>query len=349
MRRWWFFIALIALVSGSWQSAAASSAPAALAPAAAQTTTVRVGSLNVPANAPLYLARERGYLREEGLDAEIIAFDSAQQMITPLGADQLDVGTGAVGPGLTNAILRGVDVRIVADLVRAAPGTRYNCMMIRQELLDSGAVRTAADLRGRVYAENVPSNAQTHAFERELLQAGVRPDELRYTVIPFPDMPAAFANGVVDVASITEPFITLIEERGVGRCWRWLSDASPDHQVAVVLYGPIFTERRPEAARGFMVAYLRAVRDYYRAFFGDGQGRAEMLELLARVTSVRDLALLGRVGQPWIDPNGGVDTASLRAVQRWYVERGDLTREVDVARMLDMSYVDYALGRIGRY
>jgi hypothetical protein len=30
----------------------------------------------------------------------------------------------------------------------------------------------------------------------------------------------------------------------------------------------------------------------YRAVFGDGQGRAELLELLTRVTSIRDRALL---------------------------------------------------------
>src|SRR5438270_869838 len=75
----------------------------------------------------------------------------------PRGADQLDVGGGGPGPGLFNAILRGVNVRIVGDRSRAAPGTRFNCLAVRKSLLDSGAVRGFADLRGRVFAENVPA------------------------------------------------------------------------------------------------------------------------------------------------------------------------------------------------
>ena len=37
-------------------------------------------------------------------------------------------------------------------------------------------------------------------LETELRKAGVSPQELTYTVVPFPDMPPAFANGAIDVA-----------------------------------------------------------------------------------------------------------------------------------------------------
>ena len=95
-------------------------------------------------------ARARARAGGDGLQRRP-AHDSA------LGADQLDVGGGGPGPGLFNAILRGVNVRIVADRSRAAPGTRFNCLAVRKSLLDSGAVRGFADLRGRVFAENVPA------------------------------------------------------------------------------------------------------------------------------------------------------------------------------------------------
>jgi hypothetical protein len=49
-----------------------------------------------------------------------------------------------------------------------------------------------------------------------------------------------------------------------------------------------------------------------------------------------------------MDPNGSVTTDSLRAVQQWYAERGDLTGELDLDRVVDTSFVDYAVGRLGR-
>src|ERR1044071_3818408 len=80
--------------------------------------TVRVGIISNATDATFFWAQERGYLREQGLDMETTPFNSANFMVAPLGADQLDVGGGAPGPGLFNAILRGVNLRIVADRAR---------------------------------------------------------------------------------------------------------------------------------------------------------------------------------------------------------------------------------------
>jgi NitT/TauT family transport system substrate-binding protein len=330
---------------------AAGSAPAAAsAPTASPALEiVRVGTILNASDAPFYLAQERGYLREEGLDQEITRFDGAQQAIAPLGADQLDVAGGGPGPGLFNAILRGVNVRIVTDRSRAVAGTRFNCVVVRKSLLDSGQVRSFADLRGRVFVENVPGVLTTSLVERELRQAGVSPQELTFTTMGFPDMLSAFANEIVDAGVQVEPFITLGEQRGIYQCWKPTSEMQQDFQIAVLLYGPTFAEKRTETARRFMVAYLRGVRDYYRAFFGDGQGRAEIVELLTRITAVRDVALLEKIAPTWMGPNGSVTLDSLRFVQRWYQERGDLTGELDLERVVDRSFVDYALTRIGRY
>ena len=98
-----------------------------------------------------------------------------------------------------------------------------------------------------------------------------------------------------------------------------------------------------------MVAYLRAVRDYYRAFFGDGEGRDEFQQLTTRVSNIKDLELLKRLRSSWSDPNGTINVDSLRETQRWYLGRGELTGEVDFDRAVDTSFVDYALGQIGRY
>lgn len=322
-------------------------AAAALAPAAF--TVVRVGTLNATTDAPFYLAQERGYLREEGLDLEATSFDSGQQMVAPLGTDQLDAGGGAVGPGLYNAILRGINMRIVADRAQSVAGTRFNCLMARKSLVDSGALRTMADLRGRTFAEPVPANILTYALERGLNQDGVRLDEVQLVTVPWPEMANAFANGVIDAGFPIEPFVTLSAERGVAECWRETADLVPGMEIGVLIYGPTFAEQHADAARRFMVAYLRAARDYYRAFFGDGQGRAEIVELMTRITPIKDPALLGRIAPTWLDPNGDVNTASLRDTQRWYVERGDQTTEVDLQRAVDPSFVAFALQRLGRY
>jgi NitT/TauT family transport system substrate-binding protein len=58
---------------------------------------VRLGTHHTTNDATYYLAQDRGYLREEGLELAATPFDTDLAMITPLGADQLDVGGGALG------------------------------------------------------------------------------------------------------------------------------------------------------------------------------------------------------------------------------------------------------------
>ena len=327
---------------------AGAAAPTAAASQPSSPELVRVGVLNSISDAPFIIGRERGYFRDEGLDLELTPFDSAQQMIAPMGAGQLDVGGGAPGAGLINAFLRGVDIRLVADRSQALPGSRVMCLVVRKELLDSGAVQTAADLRGRVYAENVPANAMTYGFEQELHQGGLGPQDLSYTIVPFPDMVSAFSNGAIDTAMLLEPFITLSEARGGASCWQPLSDIVPGFQAGVLMYSPSFADHE-DAARRFMVGYLRGARDYYRAFFGDGTGRPELVALLTQNTAVKDAALLERMAPNSMDPDGRVNVESLRDTQRWYLERGQIAAEVDFDRVVDPRFLDYALSRLGRY
>src|SRR5581483_8736600 len=116
--------------------APAATAPAASAPSGAATTppaapperaVVRVAHIGATiSDSPLYIADDRGYLAEEGLELDRTVFDSAARMIPALAADQVDVGGGAISAGLFNAVGRGVDLRIVADKGSMQPGDRWN-------------------------------------------------------------------------------------------------------------------------------------------------------------------------------------------------------------------------------
>ena len=50
-----------------------------------------------------------------------------------------------------------------------------------------------------------------------------------------------------------------------------------------------------------------------------------------------------------MDPNGAVNAASLQAIQRWYLDRGEMTAEVDFGRVIDASFAENAVARLGRY
>jgi NitT/TauT family transport system substrate-binding protein len=87
--------------------------------AAAQAITV--GATSSTSDAPIFIADQKGYFRDEGLDVKVTNFRSAADMVAPLGAGQIEAGAGSASAGLYNAVARGIKIKIVADKASSPP------------------------------------------------------------------------------------------------------------------------------------------------------------------------------------------------------------------------------------
>src|SRR5437588_458732 len=96
------------------QSSAAAAQPGAAAAAAQPAplnppVTLKVWDGSSTIQAPLYIAMDRGYLQEQGLDVEPVPIAGALDAQVPaLATGQLDVGGGGFLPALFNAVGRGI-------------------------------------------------------------------------------------------------------------------------------------------------------------------------------------------------------------------------------------------------
>src|SRR3954470_24466942 len=84
------------------------------APAWAQ-EKVKVGAYASVSDAPLYIALEKGYFKEQGLDVEMLKIDSGAALTTLLSTGHLDASGGSPGAGVYNAVRQGLQFKIVAD------------------------------------------------------------------------------------------------------------------------------------------------------------------------------------------------------------------------------------------
>src|SRR5690242_21412395 len=104
-------------------SSAAASAPAPLAPlnpAVPVRLGIKIGASM--SDAGIYLAQDRGYFQEQGLEVDYVNFDAGSRMIAPLAQDQIDVAAGATSAGLFNAWSRDIPIKVVADKGSQPPG-----------------------------------------------------------------------------------------------------------------------------------------------------------------------------------------------------------------------------------
>ncbi len=164
---------------------------------------------------PIYLADRLGYFKAEGLDVHFVTIDSAALEVAPLGVGQIDVGGGAISAGLYNAVARGIDVRIVADLGSDPKGYGFDQLVVRKALVTSGAYKSVKDLKGKTFGITGPGISTTALVNALLQTAGLSIADVKIVVMPVSDQIAALKTGAIDASVMPEPGPTEAETAGV--------------------------------------------------------------------------------------------------------------------------------------
>jgi NitT/TauT family transport system substrate-binding protein len=312
--------------------------------------TVKIGVVNLSTDVAFYIAEKRGYFKEEGLKAEFAYFDSGAKMIVPLGSGALDAGGGAISAGLYNAVERGIELRIVADKGMSVDGYDYKALVVRKDLVDSGAFKSLADLKGKKVAIVAQGAADESVLHQALLKGGLKDADIDRVYIPFSQQLATLSNKGIDAAISGEPDITHMLRAAVAVRFAGLSNFYP-HEAAMVLYGDKFSQDRPTGVK-FLKAYLRAVRDYDRALKDGriaGPGADEIIQMLGEMTGVKDLSIFRDAVPPYMEPNGALSMINLQTDFAYFKEIGLVKKDMSLDRVVDRSFAEAAIAQLGTY
>jgi NitT/TauT family transport system substrate-binding protein len=323
---------------------------ASCAPAAAQTITV--GATSSTSDAPIYIADRKGYFRAEGLDVKVVNFRSAADMVAPLGAGQLEAGAGSASAGLYNAVARGIAIKIVADKASSPPGYGGTKILVRKDHLESGRYRELKDLKGMKFAMNAPGVSNTSTLNTLLKSVGLKYSDVETVDMPLPDHVAALRNKSVDASASVEPGPALAVRNGDAVVIKSDDEILPNHQIAVLLFAEDFARKRPDAAKNFMRAYIRAVRFYNGALKDgrlDGPNADEVIAILSDATPIKSRDIYKLITPTGMNPDGRVNKASLAYDLAFYTEQGLVKSAVNLDDAVDGSFVEAALKELGPY
>lgn len=285
--------------------------------------------------APLFIAEEEGYFAEQELQIEFVRLERSAEAIPTLADGKLDVLPANINLGLLSAMVRGADIKFVAGLSYIAfTGCDTSAIVARRALVDSGELNSPAQLKGRRISLRTAS-VGAYLLEKLLSTAGLAPDDVEIMDIPTAAKPEALEKGTIDLAFASEPWVTRILEAGHAVVWTPAQQVIPDFQTSVMVYGPTLLDENPDAGRRFMIAYLKAVRQY-------NQGKTERnLEILAKHTGL-DRELLTQACWSSFRDDGQINVQSVLDFQAWAVEKGYLDSLVTEGQFWDPSFVEYA-------
>jgi NitT/TauT family transport system substrate-binding protein len=218
--------------------------------------------------------------------------------------------------------------------------------VIRKDLIDSGAIKDLPDLKGKKLSGIIRGSQVDSEVYRTLAKAGLTVNDADVQYLGFPDSLAALASKALDGAIEVEPLVTAAVQQNIGVRWKGMDELFGSLQGTVIMLSPNMAGRREVATR-FVQAYLLGVRDYLDAF-NKGVNRDAIISILINNTSVKDPALYGVMSLPAFDPNGAMLVQSMRDLQQWYVDNGFVQTPANLDQAVDTSYLEGALGAIGR-
>ena len=314
---------------------------------------VTIGYTQTATDIGLYVADKRGYFKAEGLDVHFENFDSAARMIAPLAGGDLQVIAGAANAGLYNAAARGIDIRIVADKVSTPPGRTSQTLIVRKDLVESGRYKTLADLKGMKIANAAPGTAASVTLYTMLEKAGLTINDIEQTFLAFPQHVVALTNKAVDAALPAEPATTLAIRNGAAVKVLTDDEAYPNHQIAVIFFSGKFAKEKPEAAKKFLKAFLRGVRDHNDALGPDGKfvgaKGEEIIKILNEYTPIKDPQFYRDFPLAACNPDGTFNIDSLKYDLTVLKREKLIEGEVEVDKVVDLSFLQAALKELGPY
>jgi NitT/TauT family transport system substrate-binding protein len=231
-----------------------------------------VGTLPILETAPLQIANERGYFKQERLKVRTQSFAGGAAVVS---------GSVQIGWGNTTSTLiaasRGLPIKVIAPGSQSGSGGRDISSLVVPK---RSPVRRASQLAGKTIAVPTLSSIAGLAVQRTLEKAGVDVHDVKLTEIEFPDMPAAIASGRVGAAMIVEPFRTVVLGQGAREVAKpftatmqgdrlqtteWLTSASylgshrdvVDRFVKAIERANAYAAGHPAAVRKALLAYTK--------------------------------------------------------------------------------------------
>lgn len=323
---------------------------AALQPATAQDKRViKIGVIGILAEAGLYVAAERGFFAQEGLQAEFLKDMYGPDGFPALATGQIDAMGGAFGPELINAVARGINAKVVAGMSSYIPGWDSGFLTVRKELIDSGRVKDYKDLKGlKVALAPALPNLTDYFASRYLALGGLTLKDVTIVNVPFANMIAALKTGGVDFAHTSEPMSTLTVGSGVAVKWKPVTSYAPvGLTVAMLQFGSNMLEKTPETGERVLAAYIRGAR-YYNDALKKPTGRGEIADILIKYTPVKSRPLYDKLAFSYSDPDAAISVDGMQDMAGYFA-RSTGTKPVDARTLVDERFRLAAVKRLGPY
>lgn len=225
-------------------------------------TTVRITTMPVVQGLPFYLAKEKGYFEEVGIDAEFVKFEAPNQIIDALLQGRVDITPPSAATGVVGIADSKNPRKLLIYSVGGGDDVVQNDALL---VGNDSPLQSFQDLNGKSIGI-VAGSVQWDAIARDILAKHdlIVGKNVTLVELPLGLQLQALAAGQVDALITVEPIPTVVKAKGIGK---EMVDHLTTKSISNPFYSGVgvirkdFAMENPEVAQKVLEVFGRAVAE----------------------------------------------------------------------------------------
>jgi NitT/TauT family transport system substrate-binding protein len=302
----------------------------------------KVGVLRLQSSAPVFIAEDKGYFREAGLDVELKFFDAAQPIAVATTSGDVDFGITAFTAGLYNLAGKGT-LKVIGGMSREKAGYPLIGYFANNKAYEAG-LKTPKDLAGKRVAVTQVGSSFHYSLGLLADKYGFKVSDV--TIVPLQSLSnaaAALKGETVDAALLPVSTARKLMDDGGAKLLGWVGDETP-WQLGAVFASPKTLANKALVTK-LLTALERADREYHDVVLSTVKGGKAAINdqtkpLLAIIAKYTNLSVEQVVGNcAYVDPDGKLDVKNVDNQIKWLQGQGFVDKGFVADTIIDKDFV----------
>lgn len=312
-------------------------------PVNASNKKIKVGALRFTSHSASFIALERGYFEEAGLDVEFEFFQAAQPMAVAIASGDIDYAVTAVSGGLISLAQKGA-IKVIGGALSEEAGIDGQKILVSDAAFQAGKT-SPKDLDAALWGITQSGSSFHYMGDKIAKAEGI---ELKFK--PLQKVGAvigALKSGQIDAWSIVPHIAKPLAGSGEVHIIGDVADYLPDYQVTTVFTSAKNASDKREQTEQFIKAFSRGIDDYAAAMIdktGGEDGVNEMVDLIHKYVYVdrpREKAAPSIInGTMRLNSGAALNVNSIQDQLAWFQAEELVDQSITLDTLVDTSYVD---------
>ncbi len=305
---------------------------------------VVVGALRFTSHSAGFIAHEKGYFKERGLDVSFEFFQAAQPIAVAVAAGDADFGIAGVTGGLMNLAAKDA-VKVVAGVLHEKKGIDGMMIMASNKAYDAGL--TSPDkLPGHSLAMTQVGSTFHYMTARIAEKEGFPLSDVK--LVPLQKVGAmigALKSGQVDSMIMVPHIAKALTRGGAAKEIGWLYNYA-EYQISTLFTSTKNTKENRDMVARFVKAYSQGIADFNRVMVrkeGTPEELEEMTKLIHKYVYVdrpyEKAAPSIQAGAMNLNEGAALHLTDVTRQMIWFQKQNLVPQSLNIDQLADATFV----------